>query len=36
VVGAGLALDMVELFLGTEYEGGRHQKRVDMVNEFDK
>lgn len=36
VVGAGLALDMVELFLSTEYEGGRHQKRVDMVNEFDK
>ena len=36
VVGAGLALDMVELFLNTEYEGGRHQKRVDMVNEFDK
>ena len=31
VVGAGLALDMVELFLNTEFEGGRHQTRVDMI-----
>ena len=35
VVGAGLAFDIVDLFIGTEYEGGRHQKRVDMVNAFD-
>jgi len=32
VVGSGLALDMVELFLSTEFEGGRHQKRVDMIS----
>ena len=31
VVGPGLALDMVELFLNTEFEGGRHQTRVDMI-----
>lgn len=36
VVGMGLALDMVDLFLDTEYEGGRHQARVDMVNSFDE
>lgn len=36
VVGAGLAIDMTELFINTEYEGGRHQKRVDMVNALDK
>lgn len=36
VVGTGLALDMVELFLTTEYEGGRHQKRVDMLNAYDE
>ncbi|MBR3266817.1 MAG: ribose 5-phosphate isomerase B, partial [Bacilli bacterium] len=28
VVGAGLAVDMVDLFLDTEFEGGRHQKRI--------
>ncbi|MBE6613054.1 MAG: ribose 5-phosphate isomerase B [Ruminococcaceae bacterium] len=31
VVGAGLALEMVDLFLDTEFEGGRHQTRVDML-----
>ena len=31
VVGPGLALEMVELFLTTEFEGGRHQRRVDKL-----
>ncbi len=31
VVGFGLAIDIVELFLKTEFEGGRHQVRVDML-----
>lgn len=31
VVGLGLAMKIVETFLGTEFEGGRHNKRVDMV-----
>ncbi|MCQ2432504.1 MAG: ribose 5-phosphate isomerase B [Clostridia bacterium] len=31
VVGAGLALDMVKLFLETEFEGGRHADRVAML-----
>ncbi len=31
VVGAGLALDMVRLFIETEFEGGRHSERVAMV-----
>jgi ribose 5-phosphate isomerase B len=31
VGGFGLAIDMVELFLKTEFEGGRHQVRVDML-----
>ena len=35
VVGAGLACDIVDLFLHTDFEGGRHQKRVDMLNAFD-
>ena len=35
VVGFGLAADMVQLFLNTEFEGGRHQTRVDMLNALD-
>lgn len=31
VVGAGLAQEMVELFLNTEFEGGRHQIRVNQI-----
>ena len=36
VVGAGLAVDIAKLFLETEFEGGRHQRRVDLVNALDK
>lgn len=36
VVGAGLALEMVDLFLNTEYEGGRHQARVDQIMAIEK
>jgi ribose 5-phosphate isomerase B len=36
VVGAGLAIDLADLFINTEFEGGRHQKRVDMLNALDK
>ena len=36
VVGAGLAADIAKLFLETEFEGGRHQRRVDLVNALDK
>lgn len=31
VVGVGLALEMVDVFLSTEFEGGRHQRRVDQI-----
>ena len=31
MVGPNLALRMVEVFLATEFEGGRHQERVDMI-----
>jgi len=31
VIGAGLALEIVEAFLGTQFEGGRHATRVDMI-----
>ena len=31
VVGAGLACMMVDAFLDAEFEGGRHQRRVDKI-----
>lgn len=31
VVGEALALDIVDAFLGAEFEGGRHATRVDMI-----
>lgn len=36
VVGAGLALEMVDLFINTEFEGGRHQTRVDMLTAIEQ
>lgn len=35
VIGIGLALDMIDLFVTTEFAGGRHQPRVDMLNALD-
>ena len=35
VVGEGLAFKIVDTFLDTPFEGGRHQIRIDMVNELD-
>ncbi len=32
VSGQGLALNMVDIFLETEFEGGRHQKRIDLFD----
>jgi ribose 5-phosphate isomerase B len=31
VVGVGLALAIVEAFLGGEFLGGRHQQRVEKI-----
>ncbi|MBE6054174.1 MAG: ribose 5-phosphate isomerase B [Clostridium sartagoforme] len=36
VVGPGLAIDIVKTFLNTEFEGGRHQNRVDKISEIEK
>ena len=36
VVGTGLALELVDIFLSTEFEGGRHTARLDMISEIEK
>ena len=33
VTGAGLAIDIADIWLKTDFEGGRHQKRIDMIDE---
>lgn len=32
VVGPGLATELVEVFLNTAFEGGRHQRRIDKIS----
>lgn len=36
VVGVGYALKIVDIFLGTEFEGGRHARRVDKITAIEK
>ena len=36
VVGEMLALEIVDTWLGTEFEGGRHQRRVDKIMALEK
>jgi len=35
VVGKGLALKIVDVWLDTEFESGRHQRRVDGIKEIE-
>ena len=35
VVGGGLAADIADLFISTDFEGGRHVARVEMLNQLD-
>ena len=36
VIGIGTALELVDIFVDTKFEGGRHQKRVDMITALEK
>ncbi|GJL78177.1 MAG: ribose 5-phosphate isomerase B [Nitrospinaceae bacterium] len=36
VIGKGLAQEIVTTWLETRFEGGRHQKRLDKIEEIDK
>ena len=31
ITGVGLAIDIADIWLNTEFEGGRHQKRIEMI-----
>ena len=35
VIGIGTALELVDLFVDTQFEGGRHQRRVDMIMDIE-
>ncbi len=35
VVGMGLALDLVDQFIDTDFEGGKHQRRVDLITDIE-
>lgn len=36
VIGIETAKDIVDAWLSGEYEGGRHQVRIDMIDEIQK
>lgn len=36
VIGEGIAQELTDIFVNTEYEGGRHQKRLDLIKEIEE
>ena len=36
VLGSGLACELAEIFLSTGFEGGRHQRRIDLVADLEE
>lgn len=36
VIGAGLALDIVDIFLKTEFLGGRHAVRLNLISDIER
>ena len=36
VIGIGTALELTDIFTDTQYEGGRHQKRLDKIAAVEK
>ena len=36
VIGPGLARDIVTLWLATDFEGGRHERRVEKIMTIEK
>lgn len=35
VLGNGLAVELAEIFLTTGFEGGRHQRRIDLITDIE-
>ncbi len=35
VIGPGLACEIVKVWLGTEFEGGRHARRIEKITELE-
>lgn len=35
VIGPGVAVEIVDTFFGTGFEGGRHQRRVDQITDIE-
>jgi ribose 5-phosphate isomerase B len=36
VIGPGHALEVAKIWLGTEFEGGRHQRRIEKIHLIEK
>lgn len=36
VIGVGLALDIVDIFLKTKFAGGRHARRVNLISDIER
>lgn len=36
VIGVGLALDIVDIFLKTEFSGGRHALRLNLISDIER
>ena len=36
VIGAGLACEITDIFLSTEFEGGRHARRVEKIMKLEE
>ncbi|MDE6518837.1 MAG: ribose 5-phosphate isomerase B [Ruminococcus sp.] len=35
VIGTGLACELAEIFMTTEFEGGRHKRRIDLITDIE-
>ena len=36
VVGEGLACELADIFVDSEFEGGKHKRRIDMIADLEK
>ena len=35
VIGVGTAIELIDTFINTPFEGGRHQRRVDLISKLE-